>query len=109
EAAREYLSPIIAAGADTGILGCTHYPFLLGALSKVAGSKIVFIDPPSATIRTLMSALKGAGLLARTRPPSERPLHRLATTGDVRAFEAQLAASWPHSGKTVEHLVFGAR
>ncbi len=34
-AAKTHLSPIIEAGADTLILGCTHYPIIAGAIAKV--------------------------------------------------------------------------
>ncbi len=33
--AKKYLSSVIDSGADTLILGCTHYPIIAGAISKV--------------------------------------------------------------------------
>lgn len=32
---KRHLSPIIESGADTLVLGCTHYPIIAGAISKV--------------------------------------------------------------------------
>lgn len=51
------LAPLLEAGADTIVLGCTHYPFLLDILQKVAGPDIRFIDPAPAVARRLASIL----------------------------------------------------
>lgn len=40
-----YLAPIISAGADTLILGCTHYPILSDAIKSVTGNKMTLINP----------------------------------------------------------------
>ena len=37
EVAEEYLAPVQAAGVDTLVLGCTHYPMLAGPISYVMG------------------------------------------------------------------------
>jgi len=47
EACRHYLAAIERFGADTVILGCTHYPLLLPALCEVA-PKLRFVDPATA-------------------------------------------------------------
>ncbi|MDQ3815435.1 MAG: glutamate racemase [Armatimonadota bacterium] len=47
EACRRYLRPLIQAGADTIILGCTHYPLLLPMLRELA-PQVQFIDPAEA-------------------------------------------------------------
>ncbi len=52
------LSPLLEAGADTIVLGCTHYPFLLPVLQKLAGKDIKFIDPAPAVARRLVSVLE---------------------------------------------------
>ena len=53
-AAREYLEAALSPhDAHVVILGCTHYPFLLPVLRKVAGPGIVFIDPAGETVREL--------------------------------------------------------
>lgn len=51
------LGPLISAGADTIVLGCTHYPFLLPVLQKVAGPAIRFIDPAPAVARHLLDVI----------------------------------------------------
>ena len=54
----ESLEPLLDAGADTIVLGCTHYPFLEETISKVAASltpsrEISIIDPAPAVARRL--------------------------------------------------------
>ena len=58
----ESLTPLLEKGADTIVLGCTHYPFLLPVLQKVAGSQIHFIDPAPAVARRLVSVLEEKGI-----------------------------------------------
>ena len=42
------LSPMLAAGADTIVLGCTHYPFVFPLIQKLAGPDVLIIDPAPA-------------------------------------------------------------
>ena len=55
QVARHYLTPLLQWGAETVILGCTHYPLLLPSLNRVAGSKVSFVDSASAVATTVMS------------------------------------------------------
>lgn len=43
-AVKRYLKPILDAGADTIILGCTHFPILAPIIQKIAGNSVVLID-----------------------------------------------------------------
>src|SRR5690606_16763490 len=49
DVAREYLAPLQAAGVDTVILGCTHYPMLAGAIGYVLGADVTLVDSASET------------------------------------------------------------
>ena len=42
--AHEYLDPLVAAGVDTLILGCTHYPLLTGVISYVMGDNVTLVS-----------------------------------------------------------------
>jgi glutamate racemase len=44
EAVRMYLQPVVDSGVDTVVLGCTHYPLLLPALSRFFGSDVALIQ-----------------------------------------------------------------
>ncbi len=59
---RESLEPLIDAGADTIVLGCTHYPFLLPLMKRIAPADVRFIDPAPAVARRLVDVLQNAGI-----------------------------------------------
>ena len=54
-AVKRYLQPIIDAGADTVILGCTHFPILKNMMKKAA-PHINFVDSGAAAAREIASA-----------------------------------------------------
>jgi glutamate racemase len=53
----KHLEPIQDAGADTLVLGCTHYPFLRKAIRKLLGESITLIDTSDAVVRQLKRQL----------------------------------------------------
>ncbi len=93
DAAHRYLAPIIRAGADVVILGCTHYPFLLSSLRKSAPN-ILFIDPAEQAVCELAQGIE-------SRDPGSdygsRPVHELYTTGDPEVFAKQVSFFLPKS------------
>ena len=54
----KHLEPIQAAGSDTIVLGCTHYPFLRKAIRKLLGDKINLIDTSEAVVKQLKRQLE---------------------------------------------------
>jgi glutamate racemase len=60
---QQYLKPIIDRGADTLVLGCTHYPFLRPLIERLAGPRVTVIDTGEAIARRLESLLEQEGLL----------------------------------------------
>ena len=62
--AREYLTPLQAAGIDTLVLGCTHYPLLKPLLAEVLGPDVVLIDSAHETAAETARVLGVRGLLA---------------------------------------------
>lgn len=67
EVAREYLYPLIKAGIDTLILGCTHYPLLKPALQKVMGKKVTLVDSAKEVAFEVKELLKDKGLSRRAK------------------------------------------
>ena len=57
--------PLIEAGADTIVLGCTHYPFLAETIMKAAGTLVTLIDPAPAVAKHLMEVMKENGLIRK--------------------------------------------
>jgi glutamate racemase len=88
---RQALEPILRAGADTIVLACTHYPFVIPLISRLAGPGVTVIDPAPAIARQT----------ARLRPPSQRAeigSLDLVTSGRPEAFS-----------RLVTHLIGEAR
>ena len=59
---RASLQPLLDAGADTIVLGCTHYPFLLPLMRRITSPDVHFIDPAPAVARRLADVLGMYGI-----------------------------------------------
>jgi glutamate racemase len=73
------LAPVLRRGADTLVLGCTHYPFLHSMIRQLAGPQVAIIDPAPAVARQvarLHASQPGTGTL------------RLVTSGDAVSFRS---------------------
>lgn len=84
---RELLAPMLRAGADTVVLACTHYPFVLPLLQRIAGAGVHIIDPAPAVTRQLARLLDERGLRA---PRGASPAHRFLTSGEPAALQRAL-------------------
>ncbi|MFJ4225528.1 glutamate racemase [Microbacterium sp. NPDC089695] len=62
--AEEYLAPLRDAGVDTLVLGCTHYPFLRGAISYVMGEDVTLVSSDDETAGDVFRQLVRGDLLA---------------------------------------------
>ena len=49
----QYITPMIEAGADTLVLGCTHYPFLAPQIQEQFGGQLNIVDTSAAIIRQM--------------------------------------------------------
>jgi glutamate racemase len=59
-----YVTPLLAEGCDTLILGCTHYPFLRPLLGELVPASVTLIDTGAAVARQLQRLLAQHDLLA---------------------------------------------
>ncbi|HUP47576.1 MAG TPA: glutamate racemase [Thermoanaerobaculia bacterium] len=57
EVAEIYLSPLLDAGIDTLVLGCTHYPILRGTIESVVGESVRIVDSAETVARTVREML----------------------------------------------------
>ena len=55
---RKSLRPLLDAGADRIVLGCTHYPFLKPVIESIAGPGVQVIDPAPAVARQTVRILE---------------------------------------------------
>ncbi|MFW6068117.1 MAG: glutamate racemase [Chloroflexota bacterium] len=75
------IRPMLDAGVDTLVLGCTHYPFVLPLIRSIAGPDIHIIDPAPAVARQVRRVLQKRDLL---KPTSKHGQLRAYTTGDAQ-------------------------
>lgn len=75
----EVLAPVLAEGVDEVVLGCTHYPFLRGAIARVLGPEVEILDSGVAVARQVERVLLGHDL---RRPGGGGGRLDLFTTGD---------------------------
>lgn len=94
---RQFIEPVVAQGADTLVLGCTHYPFLRDTIQRLAGEGVTLIDPAEAVARELVRRL-GHKLSTQRHGAT-----RFFTTGDVAQVQRVVAHLWGDS-PTVQAL-----
>ncbi len=58
ELVERYTAPLLRRGADTLILGCTHYPFLAALIREVVGNNITLVDTGEAVARQLQRRIQ---------------------------------------------------
>ena len=83
------LQPMIERGADTIVLGCTHYPFVYPLIQEIAGPGVRVIDPAPAVARQTARLLAARGLPAPCGAPGEVVFF---TTGDPAKLREMLPA-----------------
>jgi glutamate racemase len=83
--AHAYLDPLVDAGVDTLVLGCTHYPLLTGPISYVMGDGVTLVSSAEETAKDVY------GLLLRHRLERDAdlgpPTHHFLTTGEPEQFQ----------------------
>jgi glutamate racemase len=82
-AVREYAAPLQAAGVDTVILGCTHYPFIRPVLQRVFGRGVTLVFSAEETAREVAETLARKGNENESRRDGT---YGFLTTGDPVAF-----------------------
>jgi glutamate racemase len=80
-----YCEPLVAAGVDTVILGCTHYPLVAPMLQRALGRGVTLVSSGAALARRVEHALEVRGLSSAREGEGD---YRFLCTGDVEAFRA---------------------
>jgi glutamate racemase len=83
DVAHEYLDPLVAAGVDTLILGCTHYPLLTGVISYVVGDEVTLVSSAEECAKDVYKLLAGGDLMRDGGDPA----YHFLTTGAPDEFE----------------------
>lgn len=71
ETARRYLTPLLEAGVDTLILGCTHYPVLTRIIGKIMGEQVALINTGRTAAQAAAAYLREHDMLS-TLPDARR-------------------------------------
>lgn len=105
--AEEYLAPLVAQQVDTLVLGCTHYPFLRGAISQIVGQDVALVSSDVETAAEVYRVLTDHGLLRDSE--AGEPSVRYEATGEDTAGFVELARRMLGIGiDAVDHLQTGA-
>jgi glutamate racemase len=83
DAVREYAAPLKAAGCDTVILGCTHYPLIRPVLQREFGRDVTLVFSADETAREVDETLRRKGW---DNEPGRQGAYRFLTTGDPVLF-----------------------
>ena len=90
EALAGVVAPLRAAGVDSVVLGCTHYPFLREAIEEALGPGVRVIDSGPAVARQVERVLRERDALAANGAGDLDVL----TTGDPRLVSEVVARLW---------------
>lgn len=85
---RRVVRPMLAAGVDTMVLGCTHYPFIRPLLEELVGESVVIIDPAPAVARHTQFVLQQHQM---TAPADRTGTLRCFTSGEAQQLEMPAA------------------
>jgi glutamate racemase len=88
-ALQKYLADIVRLGADTLVLGCTHYPLLKPAINRVYPGAFTLIDSATTTAAKVERHLEHS----RLRAAEATPRHEVLVTADPNRFD-QIAANF---------------
>jgi glutamate racemase len=103
ELLKMYTGPLIDRGADSIVLGCTHYNFLQDAIRQVVGPSVTLFDSAAAVAR------QTARVLAARHPAAEQVARAIApveffTSGDPEAVRPILARLWGEPVEKIQRL-----
>lgn len=90
----DYVLPLIAHGADTLVLGCTHYPLVRALIQDIAGPGVTITDAGTAVARQLRYRLTQARLLSTRASAVDA---RFWSSGDLDQATAMIGDLWEQS------------
>ncbi len=94
--AQSYLEPLQRAEVDTLVLGCTHYPMLMGAIGHVMGESVTLVSSADETAKDVFRVLTEAELL---RDPGE--FSSRSTAGGASVLLHRRSGDLPSAGRAL--------
>jgi glutamate racemase len=89
--AEKYIKPLLAAGCDQIVLGCTHFSFLKPVITKIVGQQVNIIDTAEAVAKQVQRKLDELDL--RTEASTEGKT-LFWTSGDSVATSTSISVLW---------------
>lgn len=94
------LAPLLHAGVDTLVLGCTHFPHMQAVIAEVVGEGITLVDPGVAAAIEVAERLQAIGFVN----PDTAGERRFVTTGDPGRFLQIASRLWPGAVQNCERI-----
>lgn len=89
---KSYIQPLLAQGADTLVLGCTHYNFVADTIAGIAGPTVTIVRTEMAVAKQLQQRLAQAQLLNTDAKVGADTFY---SSGEMALFNCQLQQLWP--------------
>jgi len=87
----KYCTPLLEAGADTIVLGCTHYPFVRELIQEIVGDDVTLIDTGNAVSKQLQTILQTQSLITSSK---EAPTITIWTNSSAGNRESVIQQLW---------------
>ncbi|NUQ24950.1 MAG: glutamate racemase [Saprospiraceae bacterium] len=98
----QILTPMLDKGADTFVLGCTHYPLVRPLIERIIPPSATIIDPAPAVARQLQRRLQHLSLLSDQRTDD----HHFFVSGDPHAFHTMAKRFFLADFLLEQHLIY---
>ncbi len=102
ETVKRYIAPMMEAGVDTLILGCTHYPLLSRAIKKVMGENVVLINAGVSTAGAVKAILTERDMLNQSDNTPSYEYFVSDLTPSFHSTAALLLGAHPQNVNTVD-------
>ncbi len=96
ELIQQYCKPLLNEGADTIVLGCTHYPFVRPLIEQAVGKEVALIDTGAAVAKYLQKRLQELGLLSKAKKAAEVVFY---TNSDAENAKQVISQLWGQSAE----------
>lgn len=101
QAAKNYLTDLVATGIDSLVLGCTHYPLLKRCIGTTVGDGVKLVDPAKATARQVKEFLAERDQLNENEEEGVRRFY-LSDTTNTFGFLCQKALKHPYEAEIID-------
>lgn len=90
-AVQDYVAPVLEAGADALVLGCTHFVFLRDQIAEAAGREVTLHDSGAGVARVLQRRLEDQHVLS---PRSNTGVLRFFSSAATERMQGLMARLW---------------